>query len=127
MNKRKQRNRKGLDKLVAKTPEYVPQIAVADDVAHDGNAMVTQTPPIDDEIRKVLLEHKDTLRLLQTAYDNMDVAMRIIRGNYKPDSKVRAREDLIKVFGDSQHVMMRKEVKRSLNKIHAKLERKDKL
>ena len=71
-------------------------------MARGGNAVVTQTPPIDDEIRKVLLEHKETLRLLQTAYDNMDVAMRIIRGNYKPESKVRAREGLIKVFGDSQ-------------------------
>ena len=123
----KQQNRKGLDKLAAKTLENSPQIAIVGDVAYDGNVVVTEAPATDEEIRKVLLEHRETLRLLQTAYDNLDVAMRIIRGNYKQDSNVRVKQDLIKVFGDSQLAAMRKEVKGSLNKISARLEGNNKV
>jgi len=78
-------------------------------------------------MRKVLLEHKETLRLLEIAYDNMDVAMRIIRNNYTSESSIRAKGDLLKVFGDSQLAKMRHQVKDSLKKISARLERQDKI
>ena len=78
-------------------------------------------------MRKVLLEHKETLKLLQTAYENMDVAMRIIRNNYTLESSIRAKRDLLKVFGDSQLAKMRHQVKDSLKKISARLERQDKI
>ena len=102
-------------------------MATTVDVADDGNLVVTEQPPVDDEIRKVLLEHKETLRLLQTAYDNIGVAVRIIRNNYTPESSIRAKRDLLKVFGDSQLAKMRHEVRDSLNKISAKLEGKNKV